>query len=52
MQEKVIYFDLFDTLVSPDRGYLDPYFDRETDRLGDNGTLKDAKQTKKHFIPY
>lgn len=45
MENKVAYFDLFDTLVKVDRGYLEPYFDRETDRLGDNGTLKNADMT-------
>ena len=39
---KVVFFDLFDTLVKVDRGYLEPYFDRETDRLGDLGILKNA----------
>lgn len=44
-KDKVIFFDLFDTLVHADRGNLEPFFDRETDRLGDNGALKDSKQT-------
>ena len=43
--EKVAYFDLFDTLVTADRGKLEPYFTREVDRLGDNGVLKNATQT-------
>ncbi|MBQ8806548.1 MAG: HAD family hydrolase [Bacteroidaceae bacterium] len=45
MSKPTIYFDLFDTLVKVDRGYLEPYFDRETDRLGDLGKLPDAETT-------
>ena len=45
MSKRTVFFDLFDTLVRVDRGYLEPYFDRETDRLGDNGTLKNAEMT-------
>ena len=44
-KNKVIFFDLFDTLVRGNRGLLEPYFDRETDRLGDNGTLKNSQET-------
>ena len=44
-ENKVIYFDLFDTLVTADRGVLEPYFTREADRMGDNGILRDAKST-------
>ena len=44
-KNKVIFFDLFDTLVHGNRGLLEPYFDRETDRLGDNGTLKNSQET-------
>lgn len=40
-----LFFDLFDTLVKVNRGYLEAFFDRETDRLGDLGILKDAKST-------
>ena len=47
--DKVIFFDLFDTMVRVDRGILEPYFDRETDRMGDNGTLKNAKETIEHL---
>jgi putative hydrolase of the HAD superfamily len=47
---KVVFFDLFDTLVKVDRGYLEPYFDRETDRLGDLGILKNAEQTVERLI--
>ena len=46
----VVYFDLFDTLVTVDRGYLEAYFDRETDRMGDNGTLKDARSTIERLV--
>jgi putative hydrolase of the HAD superfamily len=50
VDRRVVFFDLFDTLVAVDRGYLEPYFDRETDRLGDNGTLKDAKMTIERLV--
>lgn len=49
-KDKVVFFDLFDTLVKVDRGYLEPYFDRETDRLGDLGVLKNAEQTIDRLI--
>lgn len=45
-----LFFDLFDTLVKVDRGYLETFFDRETDRLGDLGILKDAKSTIERLI--
>lgn len=45
MAKPTVFFDLFDTLVKVDRGYLEPYFDRETDRLGDLGQLPDAEST-------
>ena len=45
IQRPVVFFDLFDTLVKVDRGILEPYFDRETDRLGDLGVLKNSKET-------
>jgi hypothetical protein len=50
VDRRVVFFDLFDTLVTVDRGYLEPYFDRETDRLGDNGTLKNAKMTIERLV--
>ena len=42
---KVVFFDLFDTLVEADRGLLEPYFNQEIDRFGDEGILQNAKQT-------
>lgn len=45
MEKPTIFFDLFETLVKVDRGYLEPFFDRETDRLGDLGQLPDAEST-------
>lgn len=45
MSKPTVFFDLFETLVKVDRGYLEPYFDRETDRLGDLGQLPDAEST-------
>lgn len=50
IDKPTIYFDLFDTLVTVDRGYLEPYFDRETDRLGDMGMLPDAKTTIERLV--
>ena len=44
-ENKVIFFDLFDTLVTADRGELEPFFTREVDRMGDNGRLPDAIST-------
>ena len=44
-EKKVIFFDLFDTLVTADRGELEPFFTREIDRMGDNGRLPDAIST-------
>lgn len=44
-EKKVIFFDLFDTLVTADRGELEPFFTREVDRMGDNGRLPDAIST-------
>lgn len=45
MSQPTVFFDLFETLVKVDRGYLEPYFDRETDRLGDLGKLPNAEET-------
>ena len=42
---KVVFFDVFDTLVTPNRGYLEPHFTREIDRMGDIGQLRTAEQT-------
>ena len=49
MKKPVIFFDLFDTLVSVDRGYLEPYFTREIDRMGDMGELLTAEDTIKEL---
>lgn len=48
--EIVIFFDLFDTLISADRGYLEPYFNREIDRLGDKGILKNSEDTIREIV--
>ena len=45
MKEVVLFFDLFDTLIKVDRGYLEKYFDSEIDLLGDKGILKNSKMT-------
>lgn len=45
MNEVVLFFDLFDTLIKVDRGYLERYFDSEIDLLGDKGILKNSKMT-------
>lgn len=49
MNKTVIFFDLFDTLVKVDRGYLEPYFTREIDRMGDIGELPNAESTIKEL---
>ena len=49
-KDVVLFFDLFDTLVKVDRGYLEAYFDRETDRLGDIGFLSDSVSTIKRLV--
>ena len=43
-KETVLFFDLFETLVKVDRGYLEAYFDKEIDLLGDLGQI-DAERT-------
>ena len=50
MSNKVIYFDLFNTLVKSDRGYLEQYFDSELDKLGDLGILKDEEMTINEIV--
>lgn len=50
MKDVVIFFDLFDTLIKVDRGYLEEYFDEELDKMGDLGTLKDAKSTIEQIV--
>ena len=50
MKDVVIYFDLFDTLIKVDRGYLEEYFDEEIDKLGDTGFLKDSKSTIEEIV--
>lgn len=50
MKDAVIFFDLFDTLIKVDRGYLEEYFDEELDKMGDLGKLKDAKSTIEQII--
>lgn len=44
-----IFFDLFETLVTIDRGFLTSYFDREIDRLGDLGQFPDAHAIIEHL---
>lgn len=50
MAGKVVFFDMFDTLVHPDRGYLEPYFTREIDRMGDSGELRTADETISEMV--
>lgn len=50
MKDVVIYFDLFDTLIKINRGYLEEYFDKELDLLGDKGILKDSKMTINEIV--
>lgn len=50
MKDVVIYFDLFDTLIKINRGYLEEYFDKELDLLGDRGILKDSKMTINEIV--
>ena len=45
MKDIVVFFDLYDTLIQVNRGYLEKYFDKKIDKLGDLGILKDAKMT-------
>ena len=47
---KVVFFDLFNTLVNVDKGYLEKYFTTEIDRLGDMGILKTAGETIDELI--
>lgn len=50
MKDVVIYFDLFDTLIKINRGYLEEYFDKDLDLLGDKGVLKDSKMTINEIV--
>lgn len=50
MNNVVIFFDLFDTLTTANRGYLEPYFDAEIDKLGDIGILKNARMTIEEIV--
>lgn len=50
MSNTVIFFDLFDTLIKINRGYLEEYFDKELDLLGDMGILKDSRMTINEII--
>ena len=50
MKEVVLFFDLFDTLIKVDRGYLEKYFDSEIDLLGDKGILKNSKMTISEIV--
>lgn len=50
MTKPTIFFDLFETLVTIDRGFLAPYFDREIDRLGDLGRLPNAEAIITHLV--
>lgn len=50
MKDVVIFFDLFDTLTTANRGYLEPYFDSEIDKLGDLGILKDSEMAIEEII--
>ena len=44
MNDVVIFFDLFDTLIKINRGYLEEYFDDEIDLLGDKGILRNSEK--------
>lgn len=46
----VVFFDLYDTLVQADRGYLEQYFSSEIDKLGDIGVLKNAKMAIEEIV--
>lgn len=50
MNDVVVFFDLYDTLIQVNRGYLEKYFDKEIDRLGDLGILKNAKMTIEKIV--
>lgn len=50
MKDVVIYFDLFDTLIKINRGYLEEYFDKDLDLLGDKGILKDSRMTINEIV--
>lgn len=50
MNDVVIFFDLFDTLIKINRGYLEEYFDDEIDLLGDKGILRNSEMTISKLI--
>lgn len=50
MEDKVIFFDLFDTLAKVNRGYLEEYFDKNIDFLCDKGKLKNERMTIDEII--
>ena len=50
MKNCVIFFDLFDTLIKVNRGYLEEYFDKELDKLGDIGAIKDSVSTINEIV--
>ena len=52
MSNKVLFFDLFDTLIKINRGYLEEYFNKDIDKLGDLGILKDSKMTINEILKY